>query len=163
MTFVTPELLGRWLDSYADALELYAAQWSTAPADVVQEAFVELARQPAPPQNVAAWLYKVVRNRAISEARSATRRRHRESAAGFKKDEALFRLARGGDLDPREVTEALSHLRDDLREVLVSRIWGGLTFEEIGKITSTSVSTAYRRYEEGLDLLRKQLGIPCPN
>ena len=161
-TYVTPELLAQLLDRHAAALELFAAQWSQAPADVVQEAFVELVRQAVPPQNSVAWLYRVVRNRALSEARSATRRKRRESAA-VAQSERWFRQADENDLDPQEAADALRGLPDGLREVLVARIWGGLTFEQIGEITQTSVATAFRRYEEAISLLRTRLGIPCPN
>ena len=52
---------------------------------------------------------------------------------------------------------------DELREVLVARIWGGLTFEQIAEVLQTSTSTAFRRYEEAISYLRTRLGIPCPN
>ena len=43
------------------------AQWTEAADDCVQEALIELARQPRVPENVVAWLYRVVRNRAVSQ------------------------------------------------------------------------------------------------
>jgi len=159
---VTPELLAQLLDRHGDTLELFAAQWSQCPADIVQEAFVELARQTVPPENCVAWLYRVVRNRALSSARSATRRKRWESAA-VTETRNWFRNAFENELDPQEAEEALRKLPEGLREVLVARIWGGLTFDQIGEMTKTSVSTAFRRYEEALSLLRTRLGIPCPN
>lgn len=159
---VTPERLAQLLDAHAAALELFAAQWTLAPADVVQEAFVDLARQPAAPDNVLAWLYRVVRNRAASEARSARRRKRRESAVAAGAG-TWFRVTEEVDLDPQESAEALRDLPEALREVLVARIWGGLTFEQIGEVTETSLSTAFRRYEEAISLLRIRLNVPCPN
>lgn len=161
MGSVTPELLTQLLDAHAAALELFAAQWTMAPADVVQEAFVELARQPAVPQNIVGWLYRVVRNRAASEARSARRRKRWESAAAG--SGPWFQSAEEGGLDPEEAADALRGLPEALREVLVARIWGGLTFEQIGEITQISTSTAFRRYEEAISFLRTRLGILCPN
>ena len=158
---VTPERLAELLEAHAAALELFAGQFSQAPADVVQEAFVELARQPEVPQNPVGWLYRVVRNRAASEARSARRRKRRESAVAAS-NEAWFQAPEQGDLGADEAAEALRTLPEGLREVLVARIWGGLTFEQIGEITNTSVSTAFRRYEEAISLLRTRLRIPCP-
>jgi RNA polymerase sigma factor (sigma-70 family) len=159
---VTPELLAQLLEWHAAALELFAAQWSNSPTDIVQEAFVELFRQTVPPQNSVAWLYRVVRNRALSSARSETRRKRWESAA-VAETRNWFGNAFESELDPQEATEALRKLPDGLREVLVARIWGELTFEQIGEMTQTSVSTAFRRYAEALSLLRTRLGIPCPN
>jgi RNA polymerase sigma-70 factor (ECF subfamily) len=52
---VDAELLGRMLDEHGPALALYAAQWTEAAEDCVQEALVELARQPAVPERVVAW------------------------------------------------------------------------------------------------------------
>src|SRR5580704_19540094 len=126
---VTPERLAQLLDAHAAALELFAAQLTRAAADVVQESFVELARQPVVPENVVAWLYRVVRNRASSEARSDRRRKRRESAVAA--NEAWFQTAGQGDLDPQDAADAIGGLSDELREVVVARIWGGLTFEQM--------------------------------
>ena len=45
-----PDHLGYLLDRYLPALVLYARQWCRAPEDVVQEAFIKLARQAEPPR-----------------------------------------------------------------------------------------------------------------
>ncbi len=162
MSFPTAELLAQLIDAHAAALELFAAQWSRAPADVVQEAFVELARQTQQPSNIVAWLYRVVRNRAYDEARADSRRRRRETAAASRKED-WFQASHPTRIGTQDATEALRELSDSLREVLVARIWCGLTFEQIGEITETSAATAFRRHQEGLALLRVRLGIPCLN
>lgn len=159
---VTPERLAELLDAHAAALELFAAQWTQAPADAVQEAFVELARQPELPRNIVAWLYRVVRNRALSEARAARRRKRRELSA-IERSDLWFQTRSSSELDPKEADDALRRMPDELREVLVARIWGGLTFEQIAEVLQTSTSTAFRRYEEAISYLRTRLGIPCPN
>ena len=160
MSLLTPQLLAQLLDAHANALALFAAQWSQSPADVVQDAFVELAGQPVLPQNVLAWLYRVVRNRAISDARSAARRRRRESKARFRQTGRGFAMAGDVGFDPGEATDALSELPEESREVVIARVWGKLTFEEIGEITATSASTAFRRYEAAILLLPKTIGNP---
>src|SRR5436190_7938629 len=76
-----PEVLARLIDRHAAALVLYARQWCAAAEDVVQEALVKLAGQRPPPRNVAGWLYRVVRNGAISAARAESRRRRHEAQA----------------------------------------------------------------------------------
>src|SRR5205807_3467026 len=75
------ELLGRLVDQHAAALVLYARQWCAAPEDVVQEAFLKLATRRPPPDNPVPWLYRVVRNAAVSAARTERRRQRHEAAA----------------------------------------------------------------------------------
>ncbi len=65
-----PTVLGQLVDEHAAALELYARQWCAAPEDVVQEAFLKLMSQMHLPRNVVPWLFRVVRNQAITVWRS---------------------------------------------------------------------------------------------
>ena len=57
------------------------------------------------------------------------------------------------------MTDALRAVEDDLREVVIARIWGGLSFVEIAEVVDISTSTAHRRYEAGLEKLRERLGV----
>jgi len=162
MNGLDPVWLGELIDRHAAALELYAAQWTTAPEDCVQEAFVELVKQPARPAHPAAWLFRVVRNRALSAARAHQRRRKHEAQAA-RADEAWFESAPDARLDAQTVTQALQHVPDEQREVIVARLWGGLSFDDIAQLTETAASTAFRRYEAGLAALRTRLRVPCPS
>ncbi len=147
--------LGRLFDEHAAALVLFARQWSSDPDDVVQEAFLRLARQPNAPENPAAWLFEVVRNVSISDARGNRRRRDREARAA---DRAPWFTTRVDDaLDAREAARLLDELNPAHREVVVARIWGGLTFDEIARLAGCSVSAAHRRYEAGLSRLHERL------
>src|SRR6267378_4197513 len=101
MMLMGPEQLSRLVDEHAAALVLYARSWCAAPEDVVQEAFVKLAAQRPLPDNLVAWLYRVVRNGAISAARGERRRRHHETVAAAQAP-VWFAPTEGGALD-REV------------------------------------------------------------
>jgi RNA polymerase sigma-70 factor (ECF subfamily) len=157
-----PDQLGRLIDAHAAALVLYARQWCASPEDVVQEAFVKLAGRPAPPDPVLPWLYRVVRNAALSARRAEIRRRHHESIAAARQP-AWFLPAEGTALDGATVAAALQLLPLEQREVLVARLWGGLTFEEIADLNGTSSSSTHRLYHAGLAALRERLRVPCPN
>jgi RNA polymerase sigma-70 factor (ECF subfamily) len=159
---MSPHDLGRLLDELYPALVLYARQWCHAPEDVVQEAFIKLAALKPSPERVAAWLYRVVRNGAISAARSDQRRRQHETARAAQ-TETWFVPTEGTGLDATTATTALQTLPLDEREVLIAHLWGGLTFDEIGALIGTSSSTAHRRYLAALTLLRERLRVPCPN
>jgi RNA polymerase sigma factor (sigma-70 family) len=162
MSLDKPRLLADLLDRLGGPLQLYARQWCIAPEDVVQEALVELAGQPAWPANPRAWLFCVVRNRAISQARAAQSRRRHEGAAAEQAHEWFDRRQRlHGELEV--AAEVLAGLPLELREVVVAHFWGGLTFSEIGELTGTSSSTAHRRFEGALLALRERMEVPCPN
>lgn len=157
---IDPDRLVRLLDNHAAALELFAAQWTDQPADIVQEAFLRLAEQSPIPDRILAWLYRVVRNTALSAARSESRRvRHERAAAEFRPP--WFRDNGQNAIDAQAATQALRELPAEQREIVVARIWGGLSFEEIGRLVGVSSSTAHRRYLRALGQLRKQLGVTC--
>lgn len=161
MTAVGPELLGRLLDEHAAGLVLYARQWCAAPEDVVQDAFLKLAAQRSAPRNLVAWLFRVVRNGALSAARSDRRRRHHESTIA-RHTAGWFTPSTETGLDGEAAAQALQALPVEQREVIVAHLWGGLTFEQIAELIGASSSTAHRLYSAGLSALRERLQIPCP-
>ncbi len=124
----------------------------------MQEALLELVSQRQRPDNVVGWLYCVVRNGAISAARGQSRRAQREARAAV--PEAWFQEHTGA-LDVAEATAALANLSLELREVIVARIWGNLKYSEIAELVGTSLSTAQRRYEQGVRELQIRLEKPC--
>jgi RNA polymerase sigma factor (sigma-70 family) len=157
MLGMSPALLGELLDRHGAALVLFARQFCTSPEDVVQESFVQLARQGTAPDQPVAWLYRVVRNGAISAARGDQRRRKHETAAAARATN-WFWPAKATRFDAESASEALARLPLDEREIIVSHVWGGLTFQQIGELVGLSAATAYRRYEAGLRSLRTMLG-----
>jgi RNA polymerase sigma-70 factor (ECF subfamily) len=158
---MSPEHLGRLVDEQAAALVLYARQWSAAPEDIVQEAFLKLVAQKTPPHNPVPWLYRVVRNEAISTLRKDKRRRQHESRVGAQ-NRAWFVPTREGPIDVEAATLALQSLPSDQRETIVAHLWGGLTFEQIAQVMATSSSSAHRCYVAALENLRERLGVACP-
>ncbi len=158
---VGPELLGRLIDRHAAPLELYAGQWCDCPEDVVQDALVELAARREAPEHVVAWLYTAVRHRAMNAQRAGSRRKRHESEAASRRPDALVPLTADA-LDTEAVTAALEDLPAEQREVVVAHVWGGLTFQQIGRLSATSDSTAHRRYQAALSAIRKRLGVSCP-
>jgi RNA polymerase sigma-70 factor (ECF subfamily) len=158
------EQLGRLVDRHAAALELYARQWCSAPADVVQEAFLKLVVASPAPRDPVAWLFRVVRNRSINASVADRRRLKHESAASVEAPvwfEPNAPSASATVIDPESAAAELQALPIQEREVIVARVWGGLTFEQIAALAGCSSSTAHRLYESGLSALRERLGAPC--
>ncbi|MEM8944694.1 MAG: sigma-70 family RNA polymerase sigma factor [Planctomycetota bacterium] len=160
----SPTALAELLDSHGAALELYAAQWTNAPADCVQEAFVQLStyaqQHGVLPTYPSAWLYRVVRNYALNSARAQRRRDHHEQIAA----RLCKRDANTPTDETEQLLESLEALPIAMREVVVLRIWSGLTWKEIGDLTATSSSSAQRTYASALEQLRDKMEQPClPN
>ena len=153
MSAISQEQLARLLGEHGPALAFYARQWSDAPEDVVQDAFIGLLRQETPPDRPVAWLYGTVRRLALHAVRTERRRRARERRAAVAK-RAWIAPADALESDVEELMDQLDGLPRQQREVVVARVWGDLTFEEIGELTGASSSTAHRRYCRALESLR---------
>ena len=157
MTQIVPDELAQLVRQYSDALVVYARQWSDNGEDCVQEAFIELAKTQRPDHPVA-WLFRVTRNIAINSVRSETRRSRHEQLAGLNKSADL---AWHESLDRAETQQLLINAIEQLsglqRELVMLRIWGDLTWQEIGEVTSLSSSTAQRKYVAALEQLKSCL------
>lgn len=158
---MTPRQLAELVATHAAALALFARQWCDTPEDAVQDAFCKLVCQRTPPADVAAWLFTVVRTTAIDAGRKDRRRQRREEVAA--RPVRWFAEAEIDGLDAATAVAALESLPPEFREVIVARLWGGLTLEQVAAAAGCSVSTAHRRYEAGVQLLRERLGVTCPN
>jgi RNA polymerase sigma factor (sigma-70 family) len=157
MPRMTPDELGRLYREHAPALRLYARQWTEGGEDLVQDAFVSLAQHATAPDLVLPWLYRVVRNGALAASRSAARRRRRQDRASVA--EAWFDKA-DNHLDGQEATRLLAELPLEQREIIVARLWGGLTFDEVAVLMDCSLPTAHRRYQAALAALRERVQQP---
>ncbi|HOD84078.1 MAG: ECF RNA polymerase sigma factor SigL [Planctomycetes bacterium ADurb.Bin126] len=161
MTELSFANLGRWYDELGSSLALYARQVGDAheAEDVVQEVFLRLMAQRRPPRDVKAWLFRAVRNEAISRGRSRRRRelRERRQAAGRVE---LFEPRADDLIDARSAQAALERLDADQRELVVLRIWADMTLDQIARTTGLSVATVFRRYRAALAAIRKEMQ-PC--
>jgi RNA polymerase sigma-70 factor (ECF subfamily) len=159
---ITARELSQLLDQHANPLRLFASQWSNSPDDCVQEALVELAAQREKPDKPVAWLYKVVRRRALNDLRGHTRRAMREKRVArveLSSPDPAEKVLR--DEQQRQIQIALGNLPSDSRELIVLRIWSGLTWMEIGELTGCSTSAAQRRFVSALKLLKSNLETKC--
>jgi RNA polymerase sigma-70 factor (ECF subfamily) len=157
---MTGRQIGELLDRHAAALALYARQWCAAPEDAVQDAVCKLVALRVPPDDPIAWLYRAVRNAAIDRGK-ADRRRLKREATVARQDRWFAERAIDG-LDAADAVTALESLPPDEREIIVARLWGGLTLEQAAAAAGYAVSTAHRRFAAGIEHLRERLGVRCP-
>jgi RNA polymerase sigma factor (sigma-70 family) len=149
--------LAELIEAQAASLRLWVRSRCHWPDDVVQEAFCRLARQDPPPESPVAWLYAVARNLADKQRRGDQRRRRREESRAAAESIAAVS---SDAMELAEVSAAVENLSDELREVLVARIWGALSLDEVARLCGISPATAWRRYQAALTALRNKLD-PC--
>jgi RNA polymerase sigma factor (sigma-70 family) len=157
------EQLTRWYQEYGPELLLFARQLTTdqGAEDVVQDAFVQLIRLPEPPQNVRAWLYRVVRNTSSTLFRRLRLRSLKQRVARRPK-ETWFDPRPEDMMDAQYAQDQLKALPRQQREIVVMRIWGQMTLREISDLVQKPVSSVHRLYETALETLRtKWEATPC--
>ncbi len=148
------------LREHGSKLILFARQHVNRHADaedVVQEAFVRYWRQRDHVRDPVAYLFRCVRTAAIDWHQ---RRRREQNAPSSHADRDHFEPADGRAITvdrQRVLTAALELLAPEQREVVVMRIWGNLTFDQIGESLNLPKSTAFSRYEAAMRLLRENL------
>jgi RNA polymerase sigma-70 factor, ECF subfamily len=149
-----------WLDEHGRALILLARQWVPSQADaedVVQEAFIRCWRSRQRVESPAAYLYACIRHCALDWMRGRTRRQRRESIVARSEAEPLFTVRIEQEERRVAIETALRNLPSNQAEVIVMKIWGGLTLEQIAAALGTSVNTIASRYRYALTKLREQL------
>ena len=128
-----------------------------AASDVLQTAFLRAVKSRRRFRGVAsptAYMFEIVRNE-ISRV-GAKRSRLREQALGARElDELGTQLA--SDAEAEVVGAALARLDDVDREIVELKIYGGLTFAEIGALVGRPAATAATRYRRALESLRPWL------
>jgi RNA polymerase sigma-70 factor (ECF subfamily) len=150
-----------WLDEHGAALLLLARQYVPDRAgaeDVLQEAFVRFWRSRERALDATAFLFACVRRCALEWLRGERRRGAREQAVARRRPaEALFEPALFEDERRRQIESALVLLPAEQREVVVLKVWGGLTFAQIAEALAVPANTAASRYRYALEHLRREL------
>ena len=156
----------RLWEAHAPGLLLFARQWlcdRSSAEDAVQGGFVKFWRASCARGGAAAdvpLLFAAVRSEALDLLKSSARRRQRERRAAA--DDAWW------EEDPlvgRErqaaVHAALAALKPEQREVVVLRVWAGLTFAEIARALDANENTVTARCRRGLETLERLLPEEC--
>jgi RNA polymerase sigma-70 factor (ECF subfamily) len=103
------------------------------------------------PDTPLAYLYRAVRNTALNARRSSAR----HVAAD---DRGRWFAHRGGNREAElALAQALAELPDEQREVVIMRIWSGMTLEEAAAATGAGLHTVASRYRYALEKLRQHM------
>jgi len=124
-------------------------------SDVFLKVFAKLADFDARKGTFTAWIYRIARNRVID---------HYRASKGTEDIEDVWDLLASGD-DPARDADAAERLREverlmaDLpaaqREVVIMRVWDGLSYAEIAEAIGKSEAACKMSFSRGVAALRK--------
>ncbi|MCC5840181.1 MAG: RNA polymerase sigma factor [Opitutales bacterium] len=152
-----------WLEEFGPRLLLFARQQARHPRDaedLLQEACIRVWRESGGGEAVPplAHFFRALRHTAIDAARREDRRARREQVAGAQEEPlALFQCPLEQNERRASIEAALGELPEDQRNVLVLKIWGEQSFEDVATILDIPAGTAASRYRYALSNLRKIL------
>jgi RNA polymerase sigma-70 factor (ECF subfamily) len=154
-----------WVAVNGPKLLLFARGWGKCQhdaEDLVQEAILRLWHHQAahgggPPDLPLA--FSTIRFCGLNHYRSETRRKKREESVIYLNDfqDVWLDPLLEDDEDARLLRERVQHLSPKLREVVVMKVWGGLTFAEISQSLAISPNTAASRYRYALEQLAQDI------
>ena len=130
-------------------------------ADVVQETFLHLcrARRSSVDNHLAAWLFRVCRNRALDMRRKDKRVQPLELVT----ENTLQSPEPGPDVvtarrrDATQVAAILQTLPESQQEAVYLRFQGGLSYKEISQVTGHSVANVGNLLHAAVTKIRAQL------
>jgi RNA polymerase sigma-70 factor (ECF subfamily) len=143
---------------------LNAMAWQLVPGaglesqDLVQETLLALARMPNPPAHPRTWLWRTLRNLAVSARRTQARRTRRELEVSGREVldfDPLATLVRKEQVST--LRELIASLPAEDRELLVALHWGGHTFAEAADVLNKPASSLHRRHQEILARLKEKI------
>lgn len=150
-----------WIAEHGPRLMLCARQYTRSQADAedaLQEALVRYWKhQRHLPGDRNALILTSLRRAAIDKARSEDRRVNREQAHLILEGDPVDWFNPEPDEREKAVAAALKLLPPEQREVVTLKIWGDLTFDEIGRQLEISPNTAASRHRYALTALKKHL------
>lgn len=144
-----------WLSANGRRFLLFAGDQTRCDADacdVLQDSLVESWKRHGadePPPD--ALVFATIRRRAIDLARRMDRREKRELEVGW------FDPGSADTPLDAELEQAVKALPPIYREVVVLKVWSGLTFQQVAETLGVPLNTAASRYRYALDHLRVAL------
>jgi RNA polymerase sigma-70 factor (ECF subfamily) len=123
---------------------------AAAAEDALHSAFANVLNRGVVPRDMRPYLFRCVRNAALNERRTRTRESEFDSVFADVADHGVW-----GRIANREQADALLQtLRDKERECIVLKLYGHMTFEEIGEVQGAPVGTIASWYRRGLERMR---------
>ncbi|HWZ46550.1 MAG TPA: RNA polymerase sigma factor [Candidatus Saccharimonadales bacterium] len=151
-----------WYEQYGPALVAYASSIlgeRSSAEDALQQVFLKLLRGAMElPSPARPYLFSAVRNAALSMTRKSRRDVPLADEAGpDNKCEQWFQAPAELGYWSAKLEGAIRELPQEQGEVLIMRIWGEMSFDEIATVLAISINTVASRYRYALAKLRERM------
>ncbi len=160
-----------WLKEFGPRLFLYARQQARSEADaedIMQDALVQLVRAveggsfQGERSKWPSYVYAAIRHLAMDrgrreEVRERNLQRFREGMEAVEYSEPWLQSSSDDEHLRLQMEALLRTLPAEFAEVVLLRIWGEHTFQQIADMTFTNLSTVTSRYRYAMQALRKKL------
>ncbi len=144
------ESLGAFYKAHRQELFTYAlsiTKSASGAEDAVHDAFSGILRGNRAPAELRPYVFRCVRNASLDVLRAVQRERDKAEACPIFRDEI--------SISQREAaSEFLALLSEHEREIVVLKIYSGLTFKEIAAVCGIRQGTAAASYWRSLQKLR---------
>jgi RNA polymerase sigma-70 factor, ECF subfamily len=161
MALTQQQVWQAWFDENGSRLLLCARGWSTnkeEAEDLVQETMLRMWHYQAerggePPDLPLA--FATIRFCGLNQKRTDSRRKKREEAVLYLNDfsDVWLDPTLEDDEEALMLQQNVQRLAPKLREVVIMKVWGGLTFQEIATALAISPNTCASRYRYALEQL----------
>lgn len=128
-----------------------------AAEDVVHDALLAVASVPTEPDDLKAYLFKVIRNKALLHLKQATRLENGSGELEIIDTASLDELDAEQKIYIDQALEKMKNLEPQQQQVLVMKIFADLTFREISEAMDSPLNTICSWYRRGLKQLQENL------
>ncbi len=125
--------------------------------DAVFDALLAISQLEHSPDDLAAYLFRTVRNKALHHVKRSSRFENEPDLAEFIDTSAQ---SPEQQVFSRQVLTLLEQLEPDQQQVLIMKLFGDLTFAEIAEITNSNSNTVASWYRRGLIALKERIDEP---
>lgn len=137
----------RLYEVHGRALLAYACAFLRDPSeaeDVLHQVFLQLLGERVSAIASPGYLFRAVRNRVLNHIRDRSREVELDDSAQWLESPS------GSTETALALQSALRAIPEEQREVIVLKVWGQLTFDDISGVVGISPNTAASRYRYGL-------------
>ena len=125
--------------------------------DAVLDALLAIAELKQAPNDLPAYLFRVVRNKALHCNKHRSRFTDETALGQFIDPSTLDNQTAEQQIMTRQILNQLESLEQNQQQVLIMKLFGDLTFDEIAKITENSPNTVGSWYRRGLIQLKEKI------